>query len=188
MNKITRDLVVCFIISIFIWSIPFFVRILFMDSVLISQTKPSEKISSDIVSIITEKLNNGNKWSAFYLIFSNNLKVCIINILGGILLGIGTLISLFINGFYTADILSNIHNNGNSWSTIFDNTISHSFEMIGIWLSGGLGFLITKSIFNVMIKNKYPTLLFYKTIGITSLLITLIIFVAAFIESFISIN
>jgi len=188
MNKTIRILLFCFAISFLIWVTPFLIRILFMDSIIVSHSKPNQKMSSDIVSVIAEHLNNNNKWSAFYLIFTNNLKVCITNILGGVLLGVGTLINLFINGFYTADVLSNIHSNGTSWSVILEHTISHSFEMIGVWLSGALGFFIAKTIFDIMLKNKYPTLTFYKTIAFSILIIILIILIAAYIEAFISIS
>jgi len=188
MNKTIRTLLLFFAISFLIWVTPFLIRILFMDSIIISHSKPNQKMSLDIVSVITEHLNNNNKLSAFYLIFTNNLKVCITNILGGVLLGIGTLINLFINGFYTADVLSNIHSNGTSWNVIIEHTIPHSFEMIGVWFSGALGFFIAKTIFDIMLKNKYPTLIFYKTIASSTLIIVIIIFIAAYIESFISIS
>ena len=60
--------------------------------------------------------------------------------------------------------------------------------MIGIWLSGGLGFLFTKSLFNLMFKNEYPSRKFYEISIKTFLLIFIIIFMAAYIECFMSIK
>lgn len=160
-----------------------------MDSIIVSHTTvPTQETGLNIVQEITEHLKNNDKWSAFYLIFTNNLKVSIINIFGGVFLGIGTFVNLLFNGFYTADVFSTIHANGTSWRKILAHTLPHSFEMIGIWLSGGLGFFIAKNIFDIMIKNKYPTAMFYKIIVFGTLTSSLIILIAAYIEAFISVT
>ena len=188
MNKMIRIVLFCFVIAFLIWLVPFLIRILFMDAIIVSHSASTQETGLNTVKQITEHLNNNDKWSAFYLIFTNNLKVCIINILGGIFFGVGTFFSLFMNGFYTADAFSNIYANGTSWNTIFAYTLPHSFEMIGIWLSGGLGFFIAKTIFDMMMKNRYPTAIFYKIIGLGTVIVSLIILVAAYIEVFISVT
>ena len=188
MNKTTKVLLMYSLFSFFIWIIPFSLKILFSELFQLDQTSFNGGIETKVISSITDKLYNGHKWSAFYLIFYNNLKVCLINVLGGVFLGVGTFINLFVNGLYTADVLTTVNNNGTSWILIFNNTIKHSFEMIGIWLSGGLGFLFTKSLFNLMFKNEYPSRKFYEISIKTFLLIFIIIFMAAYIECFMSIK
>ncbi|MCF6297037.1 MAG: stage II sporulation protein M [Flavobacteriaceae bacterium] len=159
-----------------------------MDTIIVSHSAPTQETGLNIVQEITEHLRNNDKWSAFYLIFTNNLKVSIINIFGGVFFGIGTFVNLFFNGFYTADVFSTIHANGTSWNVIIEHTLPHSFEMIGIWLSGGLGFFIAKTILDMMVKNRYPTTMFYKIIVVGSLISGLIILIAAYIEAFISVT
>lgn len=188
MNNTIRLLLFCCLFSFLFWVTPFLIRILFMDTIIVTNSTHNQGANLSVVSEITEHLNNHDKWSAFHLIFINNLKVCIINIFGGVLFGIGTFVNLFMNGFYTADVFSNIHANGTSWNTILAHTFPHSFEMIGIWLSGGLGFFIAKTIFDMMIKNRYPAAIFYKIIGLGTLTVGLIILVTAYIEAFISIT
>lgn len=188
MNKMIRVLLFCFVIAFLVWLVPFLVRMLFMNTIIISHSTPNQETGLNIVKQITEHLNNNDKWSAFYLIFTNNLKVSVINIIGGVFLGIGTFVNLLFNGFYTADVFSTVHANGTSWNTILAHTLPHSFEMVGIWLSGGLGFFIAKNIFDIMIKNRYPTAMFYKIIVSGILISGLIILIAAYIEAFVSIS
>ena len=60
--------------------------------------------------------------------------------------------------------------------------------MIGIWLSGGLGFYITSLILNVMFKNIKPKTKDIKTIIVSIIGINLIILLAAYVEAYFSVN
>lgn len=188
MNKVVRVFLFYSAIAFLIWLVSFLVRLLLMNSLIVSHSASTQETGLNIVKQITEHLNNNDKWSAFYLIFTNNLKVSVINIIGGVFLGIGTFANLLFNGFYTADVFSTVHANGTSWSLILAHTLPHSFEMIGIWISGGLGFFIAKNIFDIMMKNRYPTAMFYKIIVFGTLTSGLIILMAAYIEAFISVS
>jgi len=132
----------------------------------VQKNNETERIenSKGIVTDIFKAYSSGNREKAFQLIFINNLKSAIINIFGGISLGVGTFANLAINGFYSADVFCTVHKNGMSWSKIIEYTAPHSFEMIGIWLSGGLGFYIAILLIKVMVKNKYPKSIDFKII------------------------
>lgn len=171
------------------WGMPFFLTLsLDFDSQNLNEQEDYvQPIENQVVLDVMTAYSTGDRMKAFRLIFLNNLKVSIINVFGGVLLGIGTLINLLLNGFYTASVFSSIHANGMSWKEIFMHTAPHSIEMLGIWLSGGLGFFIAKSIYDFMINSICPAIKFYKTIGIGILVSGLFILVAAYIEAFISV-
>lgn len=177
-----------FLLSVCLWLISFSIPIFFVDSgdigtlSLIIEPKEPKAILE-----ITQFLNDGNKFSAFGLIFWNNLKVCIINILGGMFLGIGTFFSLLFNGFYTGSVFAIIHRQGMPWKEIIEYTAPHSIEMIGIWISGGLGFYIALALWNLMMKDKYPRVNFYKVLRIGILISFVLILIAAYIEAYISV-
>lgn len=185
-----RTLVICVLLAFLSWGIPFFLT-LFLDfgsHDINMQEDHGQHTKNQVVDDIMTAYSTGDRMTAFRLIFLNNLKVTIINVIGGIFLGIGTIINLLQNGFYTASVFSSIHQNGMSWKDIFAHTAPHSIEMLGIWLSGGLGFFIAKSIFGIMINNSYPSIKFYKTVGIGVIVSGLFILIAAYIEAFISVS
>jgi uncharacterized membrane protein SpoIIM required for sporulation len=62
---------------------------------------PNLKIIGILSEIISQAQKN-DTWSVFCLIFINNLKGCMMNIIGGIMLGISTVYNLIINGFLVA--------------------------------------------------------------------------------------
>nr|WP_264846631.1 stage II sporulation protein M [Capnocytophaga catalasegens] len=134
-----------------------------------------------------EQAKKGNKYEVFILIFKNNIKGCLINILGGVLLGIVTLFNLLINGFYSAHIFYSVYKAGFSISQIVEKTLPHSFEIIGFMLSGALGFYIAWNIL-LLVKGKNLQVNFYKIIGTGSVIIFIIILCAAYVEAFISIK
>ena len=178
------------IIAFFIWLIPFIIGLSLTTDINHSTTSTvlnNKEISHSVVNDIFNAYSKNNRTEAFRLIFLNNLKVVIFNIVGGVLLGLGTFINLLQNGFYAANIFSIVHNNGLSWGKIVTFTAPHSIEMLGIWLSGGLGFYIAKAILDFIRNNKYPTDIFYKRIGLGFLVCTLIVLIAAYIEAFISV-
>lgn len=184
-----KPFLICLLLAFSIWLIPFMIRMFLpnFDYVTNSYIPQNSNVSIKAVNEIYNAYSQNNREEAFLLIFYNNIKVAIINIIGGVFLGLGTFVNLTQNGFYAADVFCTIHKNGMSWSKIFEYTAPHSFEMIGIWLSGGLGFFIAKLVIIVMRKNKYPTTLDYKIITIITISIGVIISLAAFTEAFISV-
>jgi len=66
------------------------------------------------------------------------MQGCILNVLGGGLLGIGTLFNLLLNGFCFADVCCRTYKLGMSITDIFALTLPHSFELIGFWISGSV--------------------------------------------------
>jgi len=112
------------LISACLWLIPFFIRIFFIDFGDIEPlTKTAGPQEPNVIYQIIQQLDEGNTFYAFSLVFWNNLKVCIINIVGGAMLGIMTIISLLQNGFFTADVMSNVYHTGMSVSEILKHTL-----------------------------------------------------------------
>lgn len=54
-----------------------------------------------------------------------------INILGGFLLGLVTLLNLSINGLAASDVFTTVYNSGFGLNNILKSTLPHSFELIG---------------------------------------------------------
>ncbi len=184
-NRQLKLLSICVVSAFFIWFIPFVLRMSIDDSkheTKIDKTNNSTNVLTDVFKAHSA----GNHSKVFVLILSNNLKVAMINILGGVLIGIGTLGSLAHNGFFAADMFCSVHKRGMSWSRIIEYTAPHSLEMIGIWLSGGLGFYIAITIINMMLKNKQPKLIDLKIIIGSVIAVVLIISLSAYIEAFVS--
>ena len=175
-----------YIISFIFWLLPFITRIFFIEINLEQYDSDLNNTSSDTMNNIISSLSEGNKQNAFILIFFNNLKGCVINIVGGVLLGFGTIINLMINGFYSADIFINSYNVGMSIKSILKVTLPHSFELIGFWLSGAIGFYIAWNIIQFMRGKESMTPNFYKNVGIYSFITFFIILGAAYIEVYVS--
>ena len=151
-----------FIAAFLFWLLPAIVRLCAID---ISEIAISHTTTFEINSPANKTLYflyNKDKHSAFITILKNNMQGCILNVLGGGLLGIGTLFNLLLNGFCFADVCCRTYKLGMSITDIFALTLPHSFEM--------------------------PTFKFYKNIGINLLIIFIIILSAAYIETYVSIN
>jgi uncharacterized membrane protein SpoIIM required for sporulation len=131
-------------------------------------------------------LHDGNKQEAFIEILKNNLRGCVLNVLGGVLLGLGTVFNLMFNGFFSADMFASSYKSGLSIGSILKVTLPHSFELIGFWLSGAIGFYIAWNIIQFMRGKGTFTSYFYKRIGICSLAVFIIILAAAYVEAYIS--
>jgi len=131
-------------------------------------------------------LADGDKYSAFITIFMNNIKGCIINIAGGAFMGLGTLLNLAYNGFFSADMFAFSHKHGLDLATIVKVTLPHSFELIGFWLSGGIGFYIAWCIVQFMRGINLFCTKMYTLIGIACALVLIIILTAAYVEAYIS--
>lgn len=174
------------LVSFLLWLIPFIIRLFFIDFVEIK--KPSSVNSFDIVGEITAHALKNDSWTVFCLIFINNLKVTVINIIGGMLLGLGTVSNLIINGFLAADTFAAIHKNGMPIGEILKHTLPHSFELVGIWLSGAIGFSIAKVIVDFMRGKELPNVDYFRFIGRCIIITVLIILLAAFVESYVSMS
>jgi uncharacterized membrane protein SpoIIM required for sporulation len=179
-----------FIIAFVLWLLPFLIRIFFVEipEINIDHVENKTVDSQNIVSEIMQSFSNNDTKHAFVLILKNNLKGCVLNIAGGVTFGLGTLVNLVINGFFSADVFANSYKAGMSIRSILDVTLPHCFELIGFWLSGAIGFYIAWNIIQVMRGKEGFTSHFYKTIGIYSLFIFFIILLAAYVEAYISVN
>jgi uncharacterized membrane protein SpoIIM required for sporulation len=179
-----------FAISFLCWLFPFVLRILFVNipEIGTGQTKFQNPDNQNIVNDIIQSLDTNDNGKTFSLIFSNNIKGCIINIVGGVLLGLGTFINLLFNGFFSADIFVSSYKAGISTESILKVTLPHSFELIGFWLSGAIGFYITWNIMRFMRGKEAFTNHFYKQVGIYSIVICFIILAAACVESYTLVN
>lgn len=181
---------ISFIVSIILWSLPFVIRLFFLQlpEVHIESSKLQPSGTNQVVSEIFQSVKSNDRWNAFYLIFKNNLNGCVLNILGGVLLGLGTVFNLLINGFYTADVFATTYHSGVSLQKIVTSTLPHSIELIGFWLSGAIGFYIAKLIVDLMREKAVDYLKALKTIGVSTFISFTIILIAAWIEAFISIQ
>ncbi len=120
----------------------------------------------------------------FTNIFSSNLKVVFINILGGLTLGILTFVNLITNGIVLSYILKAIHLIDKKLYLIL---LPHSFEIIAYILSGAIGIELGVIIFSYIFLDKKNKLNIPKML-IKILISILIIFISALIEVYISPN
>jgi uncharacterized membrane protein SpoIIM required for sporulation len=175
-----------------LWIIPFIIRIFLIDFGTFESVQLPEKIEQsevqNVAKEIVQKLEAGNRFSAFSLMFWNNFKVCIIHMVGGVMLGIVTAVSLLQNGFFTADIMTNIYYSGMPVSAIMKHTLPHSMEIIGAWLSGAIGFSFAKIIIDYMGGKGVPILRFIKFLGINFFAVLLITLIAAYMEVYVSMS
>lgn len=177
------------LLAFLIWITPFLLTLLLSkDNNVQNFFIPENKEEDNIVQKIFDAYSQDDKAEAFRLIFLNNSKVAIINIIGGMLLGLGTFVNLLFNGFYAAIVFSSIYQNGMEVAKIIEHTAPHSFEMIGIWLSGGLGFYIALLMLNMMFKNIKPKTKDIKAIIVSIIGVFLIILLAAYVEAYFSVN
>lgn len=107
---------------------------------------------------------------------------------GGVFLGLGTVVNLMINGFYSADVFVTSYHSGLSIRQILNVTLPHSFELIGFWLSGAIGFYIAWNFILFFRSKESFTALFCKKTGIGVAVVFVIILVAAYVEAYISVN
>jgi uncharacterized membrane protein SpoIIM required for sporulation len=175
------------LLSACFWLAPFLIRIFLVDfenSVSLPET--TEPQENNVIYQIKQYLDEGKKIYAFGLIFWNNLQVCVLNMGGGAMLGMITIVSLLQNGFFTADMMSNVYHSNISVSEILQHTLPHSIELIGIWISGAIGFSFAKIIIDYMRGKALPNKQFIKFIGYHFFVMLLIILTAAYIEVYIS--
>ncbi|GHT21758.1 hypothetical protein FACS189430_02370 [Bacteroidia bacterium] len=177
-----------FLLAFAIWLLPFILRLYIVEIPLIDTNRLAHKELHTPMSEVLQLLSDGNNKGAFILIFTNNIKGCILNIIGGVMLGLGTIINLSYNGFVSADIFMTSYNSGMSIDSILKVTLPHSFELIGFWLSGAIGFFIAWHLIQFMRGKDSITAVFCKKVGVGSLIVVLIILAAAYVEAYISIQ
>lgn len=170
------------------WILLFALRIFVIEMPQIDMEKLQQlpNVENKAAQETLQHFSVGNKQAAFVSIFTNNIKSCILNILGGAFLGLSTMINLAFNGFAFADIMVSIHSAGMSIRDILRTTLPHSFELIGTWLSGGIGFYIAWLIICFMQGKESFTPKICKLIGMYSIVVFLIILLAAYVEAFIT--
>lgn len=175
-----------FLLSFAIWLVPFCARIP-MDISYIHQLNSDEKVTNTIYVVQKALQENDNK-KAFFLVFENNIKGCVINICGGVFLGVGTTINLAVNGFVTSDMFVCAYESGLPINCILKTTLPHCFELIGFWLSGAIGFMITRQLILFMIGRENFTKGFWRQLYNIAVVALIIILCAAYVETYISIN
>jgi len=174
-----------FLLAFSFWIIPFFLRVFVVD--MSDITVVSAENDDTIVTEVVQQLNEGNNHRAFMLVLKNNLLGCVVNILGGVLLGLLTLFNLVYNGFFMADAFMHAYNVvGLDTGLLLKLFLPHSFELIGFWMSGAVGFYIAWNIIQVMLDKKNIAPYFYKNVGISFVIIVLIISLAAYMEVYVS--
>lgn len=167
-----------------LWLIPFCTRICIGQ---ISIADQETNTYSSTIDSIFQACSSGDTFQAFILIFENNLLCCISNILNGFLLGVGTIVNLSANGFLSADMFVSCYQTM-SITDMLRTTLPHSFEMFGVWLSGGIGFMIAWQIKKFAFDNEIVDMKFVKRTGIYIGIVTLLILCAAFVEAYVSMN
>ncbi len=186
-----RSPFVCFLVlaSLF-WLLPFVARLCIMD------IQPVDAFSFNSlfegINMPGENtvllLSEGNNKEAFENILTTNLKGCLLNVLGGTLLGLGTIINLAYNGFIMADMIVFSHNSGMSWNMILKLNLPHCFELIGFWISGGMGLYYAWQIICFIRQKESFTSSFYIMMGRCTVVFCFIILLAAYVESYITEN
>ncbi|WP_242386209.1 stage II sporulation protein M [Phocaeicola sartorii] len=179
-------------IAFLLWFIPFLIRLFFNISFEETHTSSFQKLevmeNSRVESRLMNLINEGDKKGCFFIIFTNNIKGCFLNIAGGSFIGIVTILNLTINGFYSADIIKKSFDNGMTVAQILKVTLPHSFELLGFWLSGAIGLLIAWKLIQFIQGKEEFSLLFFKRIGMYTCIVFVIILSAAYIEAFVTVN
>lgn len=174
------------ILSFLLWLIPFCARITM--NISYENMPALDYTSNSPLSILYTALENSNNKEAFILVFKNNITSCVINICGGVSLGIGTIVNLAYNGFITSDMFVSSYEAGFHLSDILKTTLPHSFELIGFWLSGAMGFMIAYRMILLMKGREDIPRVFLNQMGIMALVVFVTTLCAAYVETYISIN
>ncbi|WP_297828601.1 stage II sporulation protein M [uncultured Methanobrevibacter sp.] len=175
-----------FLLSFALWTVPFLLRL----SVYIEPVA-NDKIGTNtnsVVERVVKSIDNSDNTTTFSLIFENNIKGCFLNVFGGVLLSVGTVVNLMFNGFAAADVFRSSYDAGFPLTSILKTTLPHSFELVGFWLSGAIGFMITWQFVRFMRGKEAFSRLILKQIGLLLCVMTVLILGAAYVEAYISVN
>ena len=151
-------------------------------------TRIDTNMNYGIEQDIVKAFSSDNNVKAFILIASNNLKVAAINIIGGVLFGIPIVLSMLFNGFAFGSTYSQLYSAGFSLDFMAKYTLPHSFELVAIWWSAMIGFMIARKLILIIRKHQMPTINEYKLLIINILTVCCVIDLAAFVEVFITVN
>ncbi|MCF0191188.1 MAG: stage II sporulation protein M [Marinilabiliaceae bacterium] len=174
-----------FFLSFALWTLSFIIRLsVHIEPVVNDNGGRTNKVVENII----EAADNNDDVRTFELIFINNIKGCAINVLGGVLLSVATIVNLLINGLAAADVFRSTCDAGFSLSTMLKATLPHSFELVGFWLSGTVGFMITWQMIRFMTGKEAFSMLVLKQMGTLLFVTVIIILCAAYVEAYISMN
>lgn len=204
-----KELIVLFVIAFALWALPFFVRMFVIDTADLHPVKEQERAAEDtiysamadnivnkeeapaedtFVSEVNTLMNNGELSKVFYMIFSNNIKGCFVNIMGGFTLGITTAFNMLFNGFSASDIFTTVAESDMGISGVLETTLPHSFELIGFWLSGAIGLSITWQLIRFMRGRDIFNMLYVRQLVLATIIMTVLILGAAYVETYVSLN
>ena len=179
-----------FLISTFIWVLLFSTRLI----VAYRNHELEKTPKTATITWAQLRSNNGgvnNKKGlniVFAKILKNNVKVCLINIAGGSIFGVCTVVNLAANGYNLADVVIYALKQGMSQSMIISLLAPHSFELLGIWLTGAVGLILAKYVIRYAFKSIIPSYFEFRTIIYSSLAGIAIIVLAAWIEVYVTFN
>lgn len=165
-------------ISFLIWSIGFVVSFLL----------PFESVYNLDCELIPSETNTSTKLTSSQeltiLVIGSNLKCIAINTLGFVSFGFTTFLNLLFNGFVHGFSIR-------FWTNLIgiealNRILPHSFELVGIFLSGGVGFLGVSFIIKFLCGNDNIVRSWIFTSSFFTILACLIIIVAGFIEGYVS--
>lgn len=182
-----RFFYICFLFTFLCWCIPFISRFFVLPKTIqLSEIETIKFEEINITNAVIDAFDNNDNKTAFVLIFKNNMKNCILNVVGGAMLGLGTFVNIIFNGFVSADIFASCYYSGLTVEEILKTTLPHSFELIGFWLSGATGFYIAWYIILMIRGKEIKSTQFYKIVGINFLIMFLITLSAAYVEAYIT--
>lgn len=93
-----------------------------------------------------------------------------------------------INGYASADVFRSIYDSGFPLTSILKTTLPHSFELIGFWLSGTIGFMVTWQLIQFMKGHQSFSTKILKQLGLLICIMFVLILGAAYVEAYISAN
>jgi len=175
-----------FVLSFLLWLIPFCARIPM--NISYENVPNRNNVNNSALSILYEALEDSSSDEAFLLVFKNNIKSCLINVCGGVSLGVCTIVNLAYNGFATSDMFVVSYQSGFSLSDILKTTLPHSFELIGFWLSGAMGLMIAYRLLLFMRGREDISRDFLKQMCIMAFIVFVTTLCAAYVETHISVN
>lgn len=175
-----------FVLSFLLWLIPFCARIPM--NISYENVPNRNNVNNSALSILYEALEDSSSDEAFLLVFKNNIKSCMINVCGGVSLGVCTIVNLAYNGFATSDMFVVSYQSGFSLSDILKTTLPHSFELIGFWLSGAMGLMIAYRLLLFMRGREDISRDFLKQMCIMAFIVFVTTLCAAYVETHISVN
>jgi uncharacterized membrane protein SpoIIM required for sporulation len=184
-----KNIVFYFFIALIIWIIPFIIGLnIKRSNNSIFPTFQNLNFKNNIELKKNLELSPSLKKEKFWEIFTNNLKVNLLNVSGIGFFGIPSFLNLVVNGFVLGVIYKSFYNSGLSINIILNGTLPHSIEFFGIWLSGAIGLKGFSICYKFIRFNSFPTKKEIYTLLILLLISILIITIAAWLEVYITLK